>query len=248
MKNRRLVILHTCVTMMLFLLTIQVTYAQCPDDNNLANNDTLSSTTPFNRDATNFFPGYYALAKVVQGESYAIGTCFSFFNQDDINMTLYSHEDGSFQGYNDNFCGLLPELIYTATYTGLLRILIDGEGCTDPAPPLAEGGPDQGNEQEGYSYNVDITLLPSAYKPYQGIAVDDFVLKFLSTEDTVISILSDQGFFELQRDTTLNTMGFTFTLEELELEFEARFFHLDIIADIANWKVILRNPDFDHLD
>ncbi len=239
MKNRILDFSSTFFMVFVFLFGIQFIQAQCPNDNSFVNMDTLSVTEDFEvDDIYNIFLGEYAVAKVVEGETYVISTCPSFFNNEDINMTLYSEADGSFQGFNDDYCGQLPEIIYNATFTGNLRILLDQDGCTAPLETLAEGGPDQGTSENGY--DLEIVLLPSEYKIYQGVAIEDYVVKFLSPQDTVIRILSDtEG--EIERDTLLNNMEFTYTLEDLD----DRFYLLDILSDISDWRVIFRNPNFE---
>ncbi len=240
MENRTLKFYLFSLVMLLIFIGNQRLLAQCPNDNFFAFSDTLSSTEDFDDDYNyNIYPGQYAVANIVEGETYLIGTCLSYFGISDINMTLYSEEDGSLQGYNDNYCGDLPELIYTATFTGTLRILIDDFGCTAPEPNQAPSeNPDQANEINGY--HVEIMLLPSEYKLYDGVAIEDYVLKFLSTQDSVFMVLSDT-YGEIDRDTILNTSEFTYTIDELE----DRFYLLDVLCETTTWKVLFKNPNFE---
>ncbi len=241
MENRNLISLHGCAKVLLFIFAIQYTYAQCPNDNNFSFTDTLSSTEDFDEDYHyNIYPGQYAVAHVVEGESYLIGTCLSYFGDNDINMSLYSEEDGSLQGYNDDACGELPELIYKATFTGTLRILLDEAGCIDPIEITAAPGDDiiQPNEINGY--HLELVLLPSDYKLYDGQAIEDYVLKFLSDQDSIFMVLSDT-YEEIERDTVLNSTEFIYTIEEME----DRFYLLDIICNNSTWKVLFKNPDYE---
>ncbi len=240
MKNRKQNFIFTCAKVMLFLFSAQLIQAQCPDDNYFDYTDTLTSTEAFDDDYNyNIYPGQYAVAEVVEGKTYLIGTCLSYFGDNDINMTLYSEEDGTLQGYNDDYCGDLPELIYTATFTGTLRILLDDEGCTSPEPGTApENGPDQGNEINGY--HVELMLLPSEYKLYDGVAIGDYSLKFLSPQDSVFVTLSDT-YEEIETDTILNSTDFSYSIGEME----DRFYLLDIVCANASWKIMFKNHDFE---
>ncbi len=74
------------------------------------------------------FGGEYLQMEVTQGNTYTISTCGSGF---DTQITLYNSNGGSAVGYNDDACGLQSEIVWTASFSGTLNMLVDKYNCQD---------------------------------------------------------------------------------------------------------------------
>lgn len=111
----------------IFLLMLQVKiFAQC--NNNNTYDGTLSVTYVGDTDTkTCIRGGRYIKVDVVSGENYEFSTCGGNW---DTFITLYRDSDGSLLGYNDDYCGLLSFVSWTATFTGTVRVLVDEYDCT----------------------------------------------------------------------------------------------------------------------
>jgi hypothetical protein len=104
--------------------------AQCGNDNSLYLSglsvtcdvapQTLSSCT---------YGGEYNTVNVVSGNTYTFSTCGD--SNFDTQITLYNDASGAYLAYNDDFCGVQSSVTWTATFTGLVRVLIDSYYCTD---------------------------------------------------------------------------------------------------------------------
>lgn len=98
--------------------------AQCPNDNVFYTSSNLicpsSITIPC------VFGGEYVTLNIVAGNTYTFSTCNGAFW--DTQITLYNNI-GVSVGYNDDFCGLQSQITWTATYTGILNVLIDQYFC-----------------------------------------------------------------------------------------------------------------------
>ncbi|NUQ25968.1 MAG: T9SS type A sorting domain-containing protein [Saprospiraceae bacterium] len=104
--------------------------AQCGNDNSLYLSglsvtcdvapQTLSSCT---------YGGEYNTVNVVSGNIYTFSTCGD--TDFDTQITLYNDANGAYLAYNDDGCGAQSTVTWTATFTGLVRVLIDSYYCTD---------------------------------------------------------------------------------------------------------------------
>lgn len=117
--------LSNIIILLLLLLSLN-SKSQCPNDNNLYTN--VSLTCPSSTTIPCMFGGEYIILQVTNGYTYTISTCNGGWW--DTQLTLYSNLGGSV-GYNDDFCGLQSEIIWTSTYTGNLYILLDLYNCMD---------------------------------------------------------------------------------------------------------------------
>ncbi len=101
-------------------------FAQCPN-----NNVPYGSVSGLvgGQSATVFcmYGGEYATVQVENGATYTFSTCGG--GAWDSQLTLYS-STGNFLAYNDDFCGLQSEVVWTATFTGTVRALVDRYFCT----------------------------------------------------------------------------------------------------------------------
>lgn len=70
--------------------------------------------------------GEYVTVSVCQGASYTFQTCGSTW---DTAITLYNNTGGAAIATNDDFCGLQSSITWTATFTGVLRVLVDFWTC-----------------------------------------------------------------------------------------------------------------------
>ncbi len=145
-------------TLVFSLFTLSVAMAQCPNTNILVFGSPADLTPSAVGDSvsnTCVWGGDYLTLNVVTGNEYKITLCNSTsgVTYDPI-ITLYNQSTGDYIGENDNYCGVLPQITYTADFNGTLRILLDqsgtcntvaqcakltvklnGTGCTDPDIP-----------------------------------------------------------------------------------------------------------------
>ena len=68
------------------------------------------------------FGGEYNTVNVISGVSYTFSTCNAGY---DTQITLINDASANVEGYNDDFCELQSQITWTATYTGVLRVLVD---------------------------------------------------------------------------------------------------------------------------
>jgi hypothetical protein len=108
--------------------------AQCPNNNVLYNVSATPATCPGTASVGCIYGGEYVLVNVVAGNTYTFSTCGTLW---DTQITLYNNTGGAALGYNDDFCGLQSTVIWTATFTGVLRVLVDQYNC---ASNLSCGG------------------------------------------------------------------------------------------------------------
>lgn len=72
------------------------------------------------------YAGEYNTVNVQNGQTYIFSTCGGATY--DTQLTLYSNA-GVFLAFNDDFCGLQSQITWTATFTGVVRILLDQFFC-----------------------------------------------------------------------------------------------------------------------
>lgn len=100
---------------------------QCGNDNSLYLD--LTPTGVGNTQSSSCtFAGEYNTVNVIAGVSYTFSTCGAGY---DTQITLINDGTGAVEGYNDDACGLQSEITWVATYTGVLRVLLDQYYCTD---------------------------------------------------------------------------------------------------------------------
>lgn len=117
------------VAIFVMLLVARQSHAQCDPDNtyylNLSTSANLDSDTAFC-----VFGGEYLIADVCAGVSYEFSMCNTGW---DSQITLYD-QAGNYLDYDDDGCGVSfgpSYLFWTATYTGLVEIMVDQYNCTD---------------------------------------------------------------------------------------------------------------------
>ncbi len=71
--------------------------------------------------------GEFALVNVVNGTTYTFSTCGTTVLNTEI--TLYTHGGSVLMGYSNDDCGLQSSISWSATFTGLVRVLIDIWPC-----------------------------------------------------------------------------------------------------------------------
>ncbi len=102
--------------------------SQCSNDNSLYYGGIDLTTVGENYTEYCLFGGEYLQMEVTQGNTYTISTCGSGF---DTQITLYNSNGGSAVGYNDDACGLQSEIVWTASFSGTLNMLVDKYNCQD---------------------------------------------------------------------------------------------------------------------
>lgn len=110
--------------------------AQCPNDNSLY--DILPAPSTIGASVGGgdcIFGGeYYRVTNMVAGNTYRISTCGAGTTFD-TKITVYAQSGGASLAYNDDFCDLASELVFTPTVTGNYHILVDewgfGDDCLD---------------------------------------------------------------------------------------------------------------------
>jgi hypothetical protein len=124
-------------------------FGQCPF-NNVPYLD-LTPTCPGTNTGLCFWGGDYATVSVTAGNQYIFSTCGdpSF----DTQLTLYDNTGFNVLDFNDDFCGLQSQITWTATYSGVVYILLDEYPClsnltciTLTVTCLPEGGGNGGGD------------------------------------------------------------------------------------------------------
>lgn len=117
------------VAIFVMLLVVRQSHAQCDPDNTYYLN--LSTSANLDSDTVScVFGGEYLIADVCAGVSYEFSMCNTGW---DSQITLYDQE-GNYLAYDDDGCGVSfgpSNLFWTATYTGLVEIMVDQYNCTD---------------------------------------------------------------------------------------------------------------------
>ena len=113
---------------LLFLLNLSiVSFSQCP-----FNNTFYVDLTPASQGGTVsescVWGGDLITSSVINGETYIISLCGNT-GFEDSQITLYDASGTTVLDYNDDFCDLYSEVTWTATYTGVLNIVIDEFSC-----------------------------------------------------------------------------------------------------------------------
>lgn len=133
------------------------TNGQCPNDNALWV-DITPSSCPGTNNTTCIFGGEYVTVSVTSGNTYTFQTCGN--TNFDTQITLFNNTGGASLAYNDDFCGLQSSITWTATFTGVVRVLVDKFSCTDQSSCMtltATCSPPCGN------YNHPTTGLQNSY-------------------------------------------------------------------------------------
>lgn len=98
----------------------------CANDNVLYNVNATPATVGVPLTVNNVYAGEYLNVNVCQGASYTFATCTATY---DTQLSLYSSA-GSLLAFDDDGCGTYQSTItWTATYTGIVRILLDQYPC-----------------------------------------------------------------------------------------------------------------------
>lgn len=120
-----------CLIFSLFLINTQIANAQCYNCiyQNPANTLSIVPNTGFQTISNTMQGGNYALCNVETGITYTWSTCNSSNNAFDTKLTLLSANGCSSSNliaYNDNYsgCGNKSKIIWTATFTGVVKILL----------------------------------------------------------------------------------------------------------------------------
>ncbi|MCB0786819.1 MAG: hypothetical protein KDC02_21750, partial [Flavobacteriales bacterium] len=124
--------------------------AQCTN-NNVLTGSAVTPPCPGTTTVPCVQGGQYALVNVIAGNQYTFSTCGASF---DTQITIYNNAAAPWLGYNDDACGLQSTLVWTATFTGQLRVLVDQYNCANnttcaplqitcaaPPPPLTNDNP-----------------------------------------------------------------------------------------------------------
>ena len=117
------------VLLAVVLLSHTKTFGQCANNNTL-----LMSYSPLcNGSIENITPciqgGQYVAINVTSGNVYTFSTCGN--TAFDTQITIYNSTGGGALGYNDDGCGLQSTVTWTATFTGVLWILVDQYSCAN---------------------------------------------------------------------------------------------------------------------
>ncbi|MCP4442606.1 MAG: T9SS type A sorting domain-containing protein [Aureispira sp.] len=109
----------------------QFALAQCANNNTNSGSNLTPSGVGSTATTTCIFGGEYATVNVVVGANYTFSTCGN--TAFDTQISLYNDATGTSEGYNDDGCGLQSTITWTATFTGVLRVLVDRYNCSDQA-------------------------------------------------------------------------------------------------------------------
>lgn len=110
---------------LLLLLSAAEGLAQCANDNSFWLD--LTPTGPGNTQSTTcIWGGEYVTVTVCAGASYTFDTCASTW---DTYITLYSGAGGPALAWNDDACGLQSIVNWTATFDGIIFVLVDAWPC-----------------------------------------------------------------------------------------------------------------------
>ena len=92
---------------------------------------TLNSSTGFTLVAANIYAGEYQLYNVVAGTTYDWSYCAADGGATtaDLQLTLFNEATQAIICYSDDFCGNAPKITWTATFTGVVRLLTNQYNC-----------------------------------------------------------------------------------------------------------------------
>jgi hypothetical protein len=108
--------------------------------------------------------GEYLSVSVVQGNEYTFSTCNSFAF--DSQLTLYDASGSAVLDYNDDFCGLQSQIEWTATYTGVVNILLDAFPCIDLPLCMQLDVNCTPSGASGNGCNTDVILCQNSAGPF----------------------------------------------------------------------------------
>ncbi len=116
----------------MFMAAINSANAQCPNTNTLFGDitPTYSPNGSSWASINNVWGGDYYTVNVCAGATYTFTMCDNTLVTYDAEMTIRNDAGGALIAYNDDYCGLLPQITWEATFTGTVRVLIDeAVGC-----------------------------------------------------------------------------------------------------------------------
>ena len=105
----------------IFLFTTYLN-AQCAYDN-VFYNDLTPPSQGSTVTETCIWGGDYITVSVVAGDFYTFSTCTTL--SVDTEISLYDNTGAIMIAFNDDYCGLQSEIQWTATFTGVVHVLID---------------------------------------------------------------------------------------------------------------------------
>ena len=121
MENDRM-FARIVVVPLLSLLVQMSALAQCTNNNNPIAGGAITPPCPGSMLVPCVNGGQYALVNVTNGNIYEFNTCNATY---DTRITLYNNAGGGSIGFNDDACGVQSSVVWTANYTGQLRVLVD---------------------------------------------------------------------------------------------------------------------------
>lgn len=138
-----------------------MSFAQCPPDNSYYLNATPDC--PGNVTVGCVWGGEYLATNVVEGYLYEFTTCagFSFDSQ----LTLYS-QTVTVLAYNDDYCGLQSYISWTATYTGIVYLMVDEYPCTWNLTCIPVTIGCTPGQADGDGCNTDVILCQNTAGPF----------------------------------------------------------------------------------
>lgn len=116
--------------LLLLLLTVQTASAQCTGGSLFPASAGTPGTT-FGNIATNSFAGEYTTWNITKGYTYtwstvtADGATCTY----DSELTLLDNSGNLLGKYSDDVSGTQSRIVWTATYTGVVRVLLTAYGC-----------------------------------------------------------------------------------------------------------------------
>lgn len=113
---------HRASLAFVLVMSASTGWAQCTNNNTAIAGGAISPPCPGNMLVPCVNAGQYALVNVTLGNIYEFGTCDATY---DTRITLYNNAGGGSIGFSDDACGIQSVVVWTATYTGQLRVLVD---------------------------------------------------------------------------------------------------------------------------
>jgi PKD repeat protein len=107
-------------------------YSQCSNFNAQYPSGTLTPSGTWQTASTVIYGGDYSLYNVVSGDTYYFSLCSTNGGSSsfDSQLTLYDNTNlSSSLAYNDDFCSSASEISWTATFTGVARVLVSQYNC-----------------------------------------------------------------------------------------------------------------------
>lgn len=135
--------------------------AQCPFDN--VPYLTVTPPCPGSNSISCMFAGEYLTVNVTSGNTYIFSTCGTGLS--DTQLSLYDAFLNPI-AYSDDFCGLLSEITWTATYTGQVFILLDEFPCSSLSICTNLSITCNGGNATGNGCNTDIILCQNTGGPF----------------------------------------------------------------------------------